>query len=103
MRDYTPVDVQALRIGETAVIGFPGELFTEYGLALKRRAGVQTYAISLVNGELQGYIVTPEAERAGGYEATNAVFAPAAGGRLLQEACAMAEALFGGARWRQPS
>ncbi len=95
LRDYTPVDVQALRIGQTAVIGLPGELFTEYSLMLKRRAAVPTYAISLVNGELQGYIVTPQAARAGGYEATNAVFAPEAGDLLVEAACALVQTLFG--------
>ena len=35
--------------------------------------------ISLANGELQGYIATEEAAIEGGYEATNALFSPAAG------------------------
>ena len=55
---YTPVEVQAIRVAETYLVGFPGELFVEYGLALKKRAGKPCFPVSLVNGELQGYVVT---------------------------------------------
>jgi hypothetical protein len=43
----------------------------------------------LVNGELQGYIVTPEAAAAGGYEATNSLFAPEAGRVMVEEVLRM--------------
>lgn len=86
LRDYCPTDVQALRIGSVCLVGLPGECFTEYGLELKRRAQQRTFVVSLVNGDLQGYIVTPEAAAAGGYEATNAVFAPESGQILVRAA-----------------
>ena len=85
LRDYRPAEVQGLRIGEVCLIGLPGECFTEYGLEIKRRAPRRTFVVTLVNGELQGYIVTPEAAACGGYEATNAVFAPESG-RVLVDA-----------------
>ena len=82
---YSPATVQVLRIGPVSLVGLPGELFVEYGLELKRRAPAGTLVASLVNGDLQGYIVTEEAVRAGTYEALLSVFEPAAG-RLLVEA-----------------
>ncbi len=93
LRDYTPAEVQSLRIGETALIGLPGECFTEYSLEIKRRAARPAFVISLVNGDLQGYIVTPEAALAGGYEATNAVFAPASGRVLVETALGLSRGL----------
>jgi hypothetical protein len=73
-----PAEVQAIRVGPWWFVGWPGEIFVEYGLAAK--AGLpQTFIITLANGELQGYIVTPEAEKLGGYEVSNAVFAPQSG------------------------
>lgn len=96
LAEYAPLEVQALRIGEAELVGLPGECFVEYSLAIKRRAGGQTFVVSLVNGELQGYIVTPEALAAGGYEATNAVFAPEAGSILVEAALAAVERLGGG-------
>ena len=60
----------------------------EHALALKARAP-DTFVISLANGELQGYIATEEAAAEGGYEATNALFAPAAGRALVESSLAM--------------
>lgn len=89
--DYHPVEVHVLRIGNVCVAGLPGECFTEYGLEIKRRAPVRTVVVSLVNGDLQGYIVTPEAAAAGGYEASNAIFAPQSGRILVETALRMIE------------
>ena len=90
---YEPIEAQGLRIGDVCVVGLPGECFTEYALAIKRAAGPRTFVVSLVNGELQGYIVTPEALAAGGYEATNAVFAPEAGNVLVRTALGLVRKL----------
>ena len=76
-------ELQAIRIGSVCLAGLPGELFVEYGLAIKRRAALPAFVISLANGELQGYIVTPEAEREGGYEAQGGFFAASSGARLV--------------------
>ena len=82
LRRYTPVEVQALRIGDHFLAGFPGECFVEYGLELKRRCP-GTFPISLANGELQGYIPTPEAT---GYESRLSFFQPQAGSLLVDAA-----------------
>jgi hypothetical protein len=82
---YLPVEVQVLRIGETFLVGLPCEIFVEYGLDLKQRASGQAFVISMANGELQGYIVTPEAEVAGGYEAAFSMFR-SDGGRIMLDA-----------------
>jgi hypothetical protein len=86
MGDYDPVEVQTLRIGDVCLVGLPGESFAEYGLTIKKNASMKTHVVSLVNGELQGYIVTPEAAAAGGYEAATGIFAPEAGTVLVRAA-----------------
>jgi hypothetical protein len=55
----------------------------EYGLAIKQQAGMPVFVISLANGELQGYIVTPDAS---GYEASFSLFTPEAGQVLVHAA-----------------
>jgi neutral ceramidase len=77
-----PAEVQAIRVGPWWFVGWPGELFVEYALAVKARSP-RTFVISLANGELQGYIATQEAEEMGGYEASNALFAPQSGKKLV--------------------
>lgn len=68
-----PAEIQVIRIGRWNFVGWPGEVFIEYALELKNRYP-STFVANLANGELQGYIVTPEAMDEGGYEASNAMF-----------------------------
>lgn len=82
-RAVMPAEVQVLCVGPWAFVGWPGEVFVEYGLAVKRDAP-NTFVITLANGELQGYLVTPEAAAEGGYEASNALFAAESGQKLVE-------------------
>jgi hypothetical protein len=79
-----PAEIQAIEVGPWRFVGWPGEIFVEYALRVER-AVEHTCVISLANGELQGYIVTPEAFAAGGYEASNGLFAPVSGAILVKE------------------
>lgn len=83
---YKHAEVQVFQIGDTFVASFPGEQFVEYSLELKRAAPGRAFVISLANGELQGYIVTPEAAGQQSYEASFAMFAPESGRRLVDAA-----------------
>jgi neutral ceramidase len=88
-----PVEVQAVRVGSSCLIGLPGEIFSAYGLEIKRRAARRSFVACLVGGDLQGYIVTPEALQAGGYEATNCLFDPRAGGIMVDAAVKLIQEL----------
>lgn len=78
-----PAEVQALKIGPVCLVGFPAEMFVTYGLEIKRRSASRTFVISLANGSLHGYIVTPEAT---GYEADFTFYDPDAGTILVDTA-----------------
>ncbi|HEY3377996.1 MAG TPA: neutral/alkaline non-lysosomal ceramidase N-terminal domain-containing protein [Armatimonadota bacterium] len=90
---YHQAEVQAVRIGERVLVGWPCELFTEYARALKQRASLPVHPVCLVNGELQGYIVTQEAAVAGGYEAANSLFTPETGEALVAKGVELVAAL----------
>ncbi len=92
VRACLPAEVQVLRVGPWSFVAWPGEIFVEYALAIKARCP-DTFVISLANGELQGYIATEEASRAGGYEASNALFAPESGQRLIEATVALLDEL----------
>jgi len=63
--------LQAWRIGPVGFASLPGELFVEYGLRLKADSpSPWTWPVEL-GGDYIGYLVTPEAERAVGYESLN--------------------------------
>ena len=77
----------AVRVGDFAIAGVPGELFVEHGLEIKRRSPVGwTYVAELAN-DYVGYLPTREAFSRGGYEILNARSSKvsAEGCRLLVE------------------
>jgi len=84
--EFGRAEVQVLRIGELFLAALPGEQFVEYGLEIKRRAPRRAFVICNANGELQGYIVTPEAAAAGGYEAAWSLFRAESGARMVNTA-----------------
>ncbi len=60
--------VQALRLGDVALVGVAGEAFVEIGLAVKARSPIpHTIFLGYTNGCL-GYIPTATAYEPGGYE-----------------------------------
>ena len=89
------VEIQALRIGDAAVVGIPGEYFVEYGLSIKEWSPFpQTFIAELANNTF-GYIPTQDAFPPGTYETmpiVSATLEPSAGvqmsnaaGELLRE------------------
>ena len=73
MQDHALGDVQVLRFGEeAALVGVPGELFSEIGIQLKRRSPLaNTMICGYANGTL-GYIPSRKAVQEGGYEVSDA-------------------------------
>ena len=62
------VILQAIRIGELAVVANPCETFVEIGLEIKKKSPLKhTFTIELANG-YNGYLPTPEQHALGGYE-----------------------------------
>ncbi len=88
VRCASPAEIQIVQMGPWKFVGWPGEFFVEHGLALKTRAP-GTFLITLANGELQGYIATPEAVERGAYEATNAIFKVENGPRFVERTLAL--------------
>ena len=60
--------VQAIRIGDQAIVSFPFETFVETGLEIKKKSPFKhTFVIELANGSY-GYLPTPKQHELGGYE-----------------------------------
>lgn len=91
-RARTPVlaaEVQALRIGPLGIAANGAEYFCEYGLRIKRASLHEFTWFSSTTNEYLGYVPTPQAFVAGGYEprtARSSKLAPDAGQKLLEGA-----------------
>ena len=79
-----PAEIQIIKVGKWKFAAWPGEVFVEYGLELKNHFD-NVALITYANGELQGYIVTREAQEKGFYEAGNSLFDHKAGKFMLDE------------------
>lgn len=77
-----PAEIQIIKTGSWKFVAWPGEVFVEYGLELKNHFD-NIALITYANGELQGYIVTKEAQEKGFYEAGNSFFDYKAGELML--------------------
>lgn len=81
------VEVQVFRIdSETAIVGLPGEIFAELGLAIKKASPFKNTFVMTVCNDKTSYIPTQKAFAEGSYEVTNAVVKPGAGEMLVQTA-----------------
>lgn len=78
--------VQALRLGDLALVGVPGEFFVELGLEIKRRSPfAQTMVLELANDSV-GYIPTRRAFEEGAYEPNSSPYVPGFGELIVETA-----------------
>jgi neutral ceramidase len=80
-------------VGDLALVGIPGELFVELGLALKANPNfAQTFVAGYCN-DLIGYIPTRAAYPEGGYEVDTARIAAGSGETIVESALAALAAM----------
>ena len=81
------VEVQVFRIdSQTAIVGLPGELFVELGLAIKKRSPFKNTIVMTVCNDKTSYIPTKKAFKEGSYEVTNSIIKPGGGEMLVETA-----------------
>lgn len=87
--------VQALRIGEVGLVGLPGEIFVEIGLAIKQRSPfARTLVGELANDNL-GYVPSERAFDEGSYEVYTSPVPRGTGALLADTAVGLLERLAG--------
>jgi hypothetical protein len=98
------VEVQALAVGDVAFVGYPAEMFTEFGLRTKVGSPfAATFVSELANGWF-GYVPTLEAYEHGGYETRlgSNRLDPHAGDTMLSAALSLLVELASGAHETAP-
>ena len=76
------VPVTLIAIGDVCFVGFGGEPFTNYGTAARALLADKTVFCSCCANGYEGYLLTAQAFREGGYETATSLFTP-----NLQEQC----------------
>lgn len=84
------VTVQALRIGEIAIVAMPGEPFAEIGLAVKKASPFAfTLFCGYSNGSGGDYMPTADEYKFGGYEVERTPYGPGAADAVVKAASAL--------------
>ncbi len=88
--------IQALTIGDVAIVGVPAEFFTKLGLDIKNRSPYRyTYIAELANDWI-GYLPDLDAHKLGGYQVWtgyHSYAAPGTGERMVDEVVALLQEL----------
>lgn len=89
-----PLEIQAFRISdELAIVGLPGEVFVELGLAIKKASPFKTtMVIELTNSHI-AYVPTKDEFPKGGYETINSRLAPGGGEMMVDSAIELLKSL----------
>lgn len=85
------LQVSALRVGEIAFLGFPGEAFCEIGMEVKKRSEYTMTLCSCITNGGQGYFPTAAAFAEAGYERDTTPFAENVAELLIENAVALLE------------
>ncbi len=89
-------EVLAIRVGDVALVGLPGEVFCEIGMELRRCSPAPHTLVAGLCGDAIGYLPTRESFAQGGYEVTtgSTFHQPGAAERLGQSAIDQLRRLF---------
>jgi len=91
-----PFEIQALRIGDAAIVGLPGEVFVSYQHQIRACSPfAHTIVLAYTNGNI-GYVPTEDAFPEGGYEVDSAIkyygttmLTPACERMIVEAACGL--------------
>lgn len=85
-----PLEVQVFRVGEdAAIVGLPGEVFVELGLAIKEASPFETTLVVEMTNININYVPTRKAFTHGDYETVNSRLAPGGGEMMVESAVRM--------------
>lgn len=84
-------EMQVFRLGETAVLAFPAELFVKIGLAIKSRSPLKNTLVAAYSDGCVGYIPLPEDYPLGGYEVSEAFYGYGLPAPIAPEAAKLVE------------
>ena len=82
--------IEVVAINDTVIVGVPAELFVEYGLEIKEKTRGRTVVIAGYCNDIVGYVVTPETDEEGGYEAGASIVDPSSGRIIVDTALRLA-------------
>jgi len=78
-------EIQVLRLGDIYILGLPGEVLVEVGLAIKKRVELENLFIVTLSNDAIGYVCHSNAYDEGGYEPAGATNLAKGAGEIMIE------------------
>jgi len=92
--DTIPLEVQVFRLSrDVALVGLPGEVFVDLGLAIKRASAFPNTLVVELCQDDPGYIPTEKAFAEGSYETVNSRIVPGGGETMVEAAVRLLKTL----------
>ena len=83
--DRISTEIQVLRLGDAYLVGLPGEVLVEVGLAIQKKAGVENLFIVTLANDAVGYVCPRQAYEQGGYEPESGTHLAKGAGEIMIE------------------
>jgi hypothetical protein len=92
--DTIPLEIQAFRLSDNvAIVTLPGEVFVEFGMAIKHASPFETTLVIELANDAPGYIPTQKAFAEGSYETVNSRVQPGSGEAMVEAAIGLLRTL----------
>ncbi|MBQ3596546.1 MAG: hypothetical protein II988_01875 [Clostridia bacterium] len=91
--DFFPLNVSAIKIGDVAFIGIPGEPFTGIGMGLKQAKGYKMICPTCLTNGSRGYFPMKDSYDEGGYEARSSTYKAGVAETIIKEGVKILEDL----------
>ena len=89
-----PFEMTAVRIGNTALLSFPGEVFVEIALAIRQQVHFKRIMFLGLANDYNGYFPTAESDASAGYEVVASRVTPGAAPLLMDGSVDLVNSLF---------
>ncbi len=89
-----PAEIHVLRLGDTAIVSSPFELFTDYSVRIQARSKAVLTLLVQLSCQHSGYLPSARAVRGGGYSADKYLVGPAGGGVFVDRCVREIESLW---------
>jgi hypothetical protein len=91
--EFFPMNLTAIKIGEVAFLGIPGEPFTGIGMEIKKAEGLKMICPTCLTNGSRGYFPMKDSYDEGGYEAKSSNYKSGVAEKIAEDAVKLLDSL----------
>jgi hypothetical protein len=91
--EFFPLNLTAIKIGDVAFLGIPGEPFTGVGLEIKKAEGWKLVCPTCLTNGSRGYFPMKDSYDEGGYESRSSIYKAGVAEKIAEDAVKLLNSL----------